>query len=97
MVSFLLSCRSGAGFAVDLRPPSDVSAHVGRPTLVLASRNDGSVDGSHPRRLVDTLPDARLVRVPRAAHFAYVERPHIVWPEVERFLGERIWFDRRAL
>ena len=36
-----------------------------------------------------SLPNARLVRVPMAAHFAYAERPEIVWPEVERFLAAR--------
>ena len=36
------------------------------------------------------LPHATLLRVPRAAHFTYAERPEIVWPAVERFLaGER--------
>jgi pimeloyl-ACP methyl ester carboxylesterase len=34
------------------------------------------------------LPHARLVRVPNAAHFAYAERPGIVFPEIEKFLRE---------
>ncbi|HEX9166783.1 MAG TPA: alpha/beta fold hydrolase [Gemmatimonadales bacterium] len=33
------------------------------------------------------VPGARLLRVPGAAHFAYSERPELVWPEVERFLA----------
>ena len=37
---------------------------------------------------VSALPHARLLRVPRAAHFTYAERPEIVWPAVERFLRE---------
>jgi pimeloyl-ACP methyl ester carboxylesterase len=37
---------------------------------------------------VSSLPRARLVRVPRAAHFTYAERPDLVWPEVDRFLAE---------
>ncbi len=32
-----------AGFVTDLRPPVDVTADVGQPTLVLATRNDASV------------------------------------------------------
>lgn len=32
------------------------------------------------------LPRGQLVRVPRAAHFAYAERPELVWPTVEEFL-----------
>ena len=34
-----------------------------------------------------SLPHARLLKVPRAAHFAYAEQPALVWPEVEKFLG----------
>jgi pimeloyl-ACP methyl ester carboxylesterase len=50
---FLLSCRSGHGFWIDLGPPTDVAADVRQPTLILASRNDGG--GRHracraPRR-----------------------------------------------
>ena len=36
---------------------------------------------------VTSLPNARLFKVPRAAHFTYAEQPEIVWPEVERFLA----------
>jgi pimeloyl-ACP methyl ester carboxylesterase len=28
------------------------------------------------------------MRVPRASHFAYAERPELVWPAVERFLAQ---------
>ena len=38
---------------------------------------------------VTSLPNARLVKIPRAAHFAYVERPELVWPLVEAFLAEK--------
>ncbi len=33
------------------------------------------------------MPHATLLKVPRAGHFAYTERPEIVWPAVERFLA----------
>jgi proline iminopeptidase len=36
-----------------------------------------------------SLPHARLMRIPRAAHFTYAERPEIVWPAVEKFLSEK--------
>ncbi len=32
------------------------------------------------------IPDAELLKVPRAAHFPYVERPEVVWPAIEAFL-----------
>jgi pimeloyl-ACP methyl ester carboxylesterase len=88
MVTFLLSCRSGAGFAVDLRAPTDVTAQVRQPTLVLASRHDGSVDGSHPRRLADTLPDARLVEVDTPSHILWLgQGSEQTVAAVQEFLG----------
>jgi len=40
--------------------------------LVLATRLDGSVEFSHPQRLADTLPDARLVEVPTVSHLLWL-------------------------
>jgi proline iminopeptidase len=58
------------------------------PTLIVHGEQEAI-----PMDLVEewagSLPNARLVRVPMAAHFAYAERPEIVWPEVERFLAAR--------
>jgi proline iminopeptidase len=62
-------------------------ASVPAPTLVVHGEEE-----SIPMDLVSewttALPHARLLRVPRAAHFTYAERPEIVWPAVEAFLGE---------
>ena len=61
-------------------------ATVTAPTLVVHGEEE-----SIPMDLVEewttALPHATLLRVPRAAHFAYAERPEIVWPAVERFLA----------
>ncbi|HKV50598.1 MAG TPA: alpha/beta fold hydrolase [Gemmatimonadaceae bacterium] len=38
---------------------------------------------------VTSMPNARLVKVPNAAHFTYAEQPALVWPVVERFLAQR--------
>jgi len=56
------------------------------PTLVVHGEEE-SIPMDMIEEWVTSLPHARLVRVPKAAHFAYVERPEVVWPEVERFLG----------
>jgi pimeloyl-ACP methyl ester carboxylesterase len=72
MVAFLLTCRSGHGFWVDLRPPTDVAADVRQPTLVLASRFDGSVGMEHPEHLVATVPNARLVEVGTPSHLLWL-------------------------
>jgi pimeloyl-ACP methyl ester carboxylesterase len=71
-VEFLLTCRSGQGFWIDLRPPTDVTVDVRQPVLVLASRNDGSVGMEHPEHLVATLPSARLVEVGTPSHLLWL-------------------------
>lgn len=38
---------------------------------------------------VTSMPNARLIKVPNAAHFTYAEQPSLVWPAVERFLSQR--------
>jgi len=56
------------------------------PVLIVHGEQDAI-----PMDLVEewtTIPNARLVRVPGAAHFAYAERPDVVWPEVKRFFTE---------
>ncbi|MCY7378234.1 MAG: alpha/beta hydrolase [Gemmatimonadaceae bacterium] len=67
----------------DLRP---ALATVTAPTLIVHGEEE-----SIPMELVQewttALPHATLLRVPRAAHFTYAERPEIVWPAVERFLA----------
>ena len=60
-------------------------AKVTAPTLILHGETDAI-----PMDLVEewtaALPAARLVKVPGASHFPYVERPDLVWPEIEQFL-----------
>ena len=56
------------------------------PTLVVHGEQE-SIPMDLVEEWVTSLPHARLFRVPRAAHFAYAERPELVWPEVERFLS----------
>jgi proline iminopeptidase len=56
------------------------------PTLVMHGEED-----SIPMDLVEewtsSLRACQLVRVPGAAHFPYLERPDLVWPVVDHFLG----------
>jgi proline iminopeptidase len=84
--------RSGMGIAGphtqeslgawDFRPGL---ARVTAPTLILHGETDAI-----PMDLVEewtaAMPDARLVKVPGASHFPYVERPDLVWPAIESFL-----------
>lgn len=68
----------------DLRPGL---AKVGAPTLIVHGEDDAI-----PMDLVEAwttaLPNARLVKVPGASHFPYVERPDLVWPAIEGFLRD---------
>jgi pimeloyl-ACP methyl ester carboxylesterase len=72
MIEFLLTCRSRQGFWIDLRPPTDVTADVRQPTLILASRQDGSVGMEHPEHLAATVPHARLVEVRTPSHLLWL-------------------------
>jgi pimeloyl-ACP methyl ester carboxylesterase len=71
-IEFLLTCWSGRGFSIDLRPPTDVTSDVRQPVLVVASRNDGSVAMEHPEHLVATLRDARLIEVGTPSHLLWL-------------------------
>ena len=48
------------------------AADVRQPTLVLASRKDGSVDMAHAEHLVATLRNARLVEVGTPSHLLWL-------------------------
>jgi pimeloyl-ACP methyl ester carboxylesterase len=67
----------------DLR---DRLRHLDVPTLVVHGEQE-SIPMDLVEEWVTSLPHARLMRVPRAAHFTYAERPEVVWPEVDRFLA----------
>ena len=60
---------------------------VRAPTLILHGEEEAI-----PMDLVEEwaklMPNATLVKVPRAAHFPYVERPDIAWPAIGEFLRE---------
>jgi len=60
-------------------------AAVRAPTLIIHGEADAI-----PMDLVEgwttALPDAKLVKIPGASHFPYVERPDLVWPLIEEFL-----------
>jgi len=56
------------------------------PTLVVHGEEE-SIPMDLVEEWVTSMPNARLMKVPRAAHFTYAERPELVWPAVERFLA----------
>lgn len=56
------------------------------PTLIVHGEEE-SIPMDMVEEWANTLPNGELLRVPQAAHFAYAERPEIVWPAVESFLA----------
>jgi len=58
---------------------------VTAPTLIIHGEAEAI-----PMDLVEewttALPRAKLVKIPGASHFPYVERPDLVWPAIESFL-----------
>ena len=56
------------------------------PTLVVHGEEE-SIPMDLVEEWVTSMPNARLMKVPHAAHFTYAERPELVWPAVERFLA----------
>ena len=71
----------------DLRPALR-TLHV--PLLVVHGERE-TIPMDLVEEWVTSMPKgmATLIKVPRAAHFTYAERPDIVWPAVERFLANR--------
>jgi proline iminopeptidase len=72
----------------DFRP---ALARLRVPTLVVHGE-DELIPMDTAETWAKTMPDARLVRVPKSGHFPYVERPEIVFPAIEAFLAGR-WPD----
>ena len=48
------------------------------PTLVIAGADDPAIPLDHAELIRDSIPDARLLVIPRAAHLANVEQPETV-------------------
>jgi proline iminopeptidase len=63
-------------------------ASVPAPTLVVHGEEE-AIPMDLVMEWTTALSHARLLRVPRAAHFTYAERPELVWPAVEAFLAEK--------
>ncbi|MGE5334596.1 MAG: alpha/beta fold hydrolase [Nitrososphaerota archaeon] len=60
--------------------------HIAQPTLVLTGEEDRLTPPKYARFLVEHLDDARLVLVPNAGHYAYVEAPEAVADAIRAWL-----------
>ncbi|MCB0560513.1 MAG: alpha/beta hydrolase [Lewinellaceae bacterium] len=61
---------------------------VTAPTLILHGEEE-AIPMDMVEEWVKAMPHAQLIKVPRAAHFTYVERPDVTWPAIEAFLEKK--------
>lgn len=70
-LAFLLASRSGAGFLHDLHHRCGDLRRITAPTLILASKYDGSVDIAHATYAADQIAQADLVVAPAESHLLW--------------------------
>jgi proline iminopeptidase len=58
---------------------------VTAPTLIIHGEED-AIPMAMVSEWLTALPDARIIRLPRTAHFPHAEQPMIVFPAIETFL-----------
>jgi pimeloyl-ACP methyl ester carboxylesterase len=70
-LKMLLASRSGSGFLHDFNHRCGDLRRITAPTLVIASRYDGSVDISHANYAADHIPNADLFISPAESHLMW--------------------------
>jgi pimeloyl-ACP methyl ester carboxylesterase len=70
-LALLLASRSGAGFLHDLSHQCGDVQRISAPTLVIASKYDGSVGMSHATYAADHIPNAELFVSPAESHLLW--------------------------
>lgn len=71
LVALFSRMRSGRGFLNDLRGAQDVTSQVTQPTLIIASRKDGSVARTQPESLASGIQGAELILSDADTHFIW--------------------------
>ncbi len=73
LVQLFMAMRSGRGFVNDLATTLDpeVARSIQQPTLVMASRSDGSVPFEHSAQLTRLVPNAELFISDALSHFLW--------------------------
>jgi 3-oxoadipate enol-lactonase len=67
--------RTVRSVLIDRTPVLDALPHIATPTLVVSGAQDHTLPTIHSLRIVERLPNARHVQVPRAAHLIPLEAP----------------------
>ena len=71
--------------ALDMR---DDLAYINAPTLAIAGADDPATPPATLEEIAASVPDARLLVVPRAAHLANAERPDVITPALINHLEQ---------
>jgi 3-oxoadipate enol-lactonase len=80
---------AGALRGMALRPDStNLLPQIACPTLVLVGEEDSLTPPDDARLLAESIPNARLVTIPRAAHLANMEQPEIFNQALVAFMEE---------
>lgn len=79
LLDLFAQMRSGRGFLNDLHPTPDVTARIGQPTLVIATRTDRGVPFSHAQSLASAIRHAELVESKADSHFVWLGAD---WPAI---------------
>lgn len=72
-----------------LTVPAAAVRRVDAPVLTIHGTKDRNADYGSGREWAGTLPNARLLTIPGAAHHLWVEAPDLVFPAVDAFLRGR--------
>jgi pimeloyl-ACP methyl ester carboxylesterase len=87
----------GPSFLNYLRLFQELDAHsvyhllpeIDAPALVICGLLDSLTPAHQSREIARRLPHAELIALWRSSHFSVLERPEVVVPAIERFLGDR--------
>jgi pimeloyl-ACP methyl ester carboxylesterase len=72
---------------INRSPVIDELPRITAPTLVLVGDEDVATTPAKAERIVEAIPDARLVRIAKAGHSSTVEQPQAVNAAILEFLG----------
>ena len=78
---------------------SDYLPRVKLPTLIMTGERDLFTPPRCSRRMAELVPDAELMILPKATHYAPVECPEIINEALDTFINERVeppWSKKRS-
>lgn len=63
--------------------------NVKTPTLILTGEQDRAIPPWQQKKMLDILPNTKLVMLPECGHMTYMERPDIFWPTLKKFFAAK--------